>query len=286
MTLSMDTMRQQLDAVRNLPTLPDVYQQVQAVIRDPNSSARDVGAVVAEDASLTARLLKMVNSAFYGLSREVATIDQAVVILGLRELEHIILATTVLKVFPGGGTDSKFNLKEFWKHALGTAIAAREISRRCSVGRPEELFTMGLLHDLGKVVLDLFFYEEYAPVLDQVAGRSDPIVVIEQEVLGLTHADVGAILAAKWELPTHLVEVIQHHHDPTASETCAEEAAAVNLADMVCRAKNWGYPGDPHIPTLPEGARNLVTLEPGQVEATMHIIEEHYLDGVALLELA
>lgn len=286
MTLSSEELRHRLDGIRNLPTLPAIYQKVQAVMRDADSSARDVGAVVAEDPALTARLLKMVNSAFYGLSREISTIDQGVVILGLRELEHVILATTVLKVFPGKGAKTLFDLTEFWKHALGTAIAAREISRRTSIGRPDELFTMGLLHDIGKLVLDLFFYDDYVTVLNQVSTRTDPIRVIEQETLGFDHADVGAILAAKWELPMHLVDVIQYHHAPKKSAACQEEAAVVNFADVLCRAKNWGFPGDPHVPALAEGTIDLLHLEPSHIEPMMHIIEGHYQDGLALLELS
>ncbi len=144
---------------------------------------------------------------------------------------------------------------------------------------------MGLLHDIGKLVLDLFFYDDYVDVLKQVKTRTDAIGVIEQETLGFDHADVGAILAAKWELPMHLVDVIQHHHAPAQSAACQEEAAVVSFADVLARAKNWGSPGDPHIPALPEGAVDLLKLEPSHIEPMMHIIEGHYQDGLALLEL-
>lgn len=285
MTITPEELRRRLDGIRNLPTLPDVYAKVQAIIQDPNSSARDVGAVVAEDPALTARLLKMVNSAFYGMRQEVSTIDHAVVVLGTRELEHVILATTVLKVFPHREGEARFNLQAFWRHALGTAIAAREVSRRMQMGKPEELFTMGLLHDIGKIVLDLYFQDEYAAVLDAIAQRDQPIGVIEEELLGFDHAAVGSILAAKWELPPRLVDVIQHHHAPLGSDVCRQESAMVNLADMLCRVKNWGYPGDPHIPALAKGAREAVGLDMAHVAPLMQLIEQHFHDGITLLDL-
>ncbi len=285
MTISFDDLRRRLDNIRNLPTLPVVYAKVQGIIRDTSSSARDVGAVVAEDPALTARLLKMVNSAFYGLGREVTTIDHAVVVLGLRELEHVILATTVLKIFPNRGTKSGFDITEFWKHALGTAILARELSRRLEVGDAEELFTMGLLHDIGKMVLALFFEDEYEEVLQAVATRTEVIGTIEEELLGFHHAEVGAIIAAKWDLPPRLVDVIHYHHKPRESETCQAEAAVINLADMICRAKNWGNPGDPYIPALADGTRELVPFEPMRVEPLMRLVERHYQDATTVFDL-
>ena len=283
MTISPETLERRIDGIHNLPTLPDMYEKVQDVIRRPNSNARDVGAVVAEDPALTGRLLRMVNSAFYSLVREITTIDQAVVVLGMRELEHAVLATSILKVFAGRDTNPLFNVQEFWKHALGTAVASREISRRLGAGKPHEMFTMGLLHDIGKLVLDLFFTNDFGQVLEEVQKGRRPIVEVEREVLGVTHADVGGILARKWSLPDALVEVIQYHHAPLESETCQQEAAVVNLADMLCRAKSWGFPGDPFVPELAEGTQALLGLEASHVAPLMQILDEHYQDAVTLL---
>lgn len=285
MSLTLDALQQRLDGIRNLPTLPAVYGKLQGVIRDDRSSAKDVGRVVEEDPALTARLLKMVNSAFYGMPREITTVDQAVVILGLRELEHAVLATSILKVFPGRGSQALFDLHQFWKHALGTAVAAREVARRFTRGNPHEAFTMGLLHDIGKVVLNLFFFDEYVPVLEQVRQRNEAIGTVEQDVLGFTHADVGAILAAKWDLPPRIVEVIQHHHTPAASEHCAEAAAVVNLADMLCRAMGWGFPGDPLVPALADDARERVGIRPEDVASLLQATDEQYHDALAILAL-
>jgi len=285
MTISQHDLRRRLDGIRNLPTLPDVYHKVQTIIRNPNSSASDVGRVVAEDPALTARILKMVNSAFYGLRREVATIDQAVVVLGLRELEHVVLATSVLKVFPGRGAQAQFNLREYWKHALGSAIAARAIARQLGIGDPNEAFTMGLLHSIGKLVLDLFFFDEYVNVLNKVQESGGFILEAEADILGFTHADVGAILAAKWELPPRLVEVIQHYPVPAKSSECAREAAVVNLADVLARAKGWGFWGDSLVPPIGAGVQQALGMEPGMIEPLMQTIDEHFVDGVALLEL-
>ena len=176
-------------------------------------------------------------------------------------------------------------MPQFWKHALGTAIASREVARRLGVGNPEEIFTMGLLHDIGKVVLALFFEKDYAAVLTEVGVRNAPIGDIEEELLGFHHAQVGAILSAKWDLPPRLVDVVLYHHAPLSSEACQAEAAVVNLADMLCRAKNWGFPGDPHIPALAEGTLELLSFDVSHVEPLMHLIEQHYQDGIALLDV-
>ena len=236
--------------IENLPTLPTIVSEVTRLLKDPLTSASDVSKVISEDQSLSARVLKLVNSAFYGFPERISSINHALVILGFRAVEDLVLMASVFNVFSKDSGGADFSRAEFWKHAIGCAVAAKIIGEKVRVISAEDLFVAGLLHDIGKVVLDQYMHNDFKEIVGVVKARDILMAEAEKMVLGVTHAEVGGWLAERWGLPSWLVKVIRFHHQPEAAGDSFREAAAINLADILCRAKNIGSGGDNKMPSL------------------------------------
>lgn len=227
---SAETLRRKVEAIPGVATLPHVMARILELVDDESSSATDLGAEIAADTSLTAKLLKIVNSAFYGFPRQIAQVSEAVVVLGYEEIKRISLATSVIGMF-GDGSPHEDGRLRFWTHSLHTAALAELLEREGGRGG-KGAFTAGVLHDLGRIVLDQFFPEINRAIEHQEAAENRTPVEIEQELLGVTHADIGYWLAERWNLPPVLAEAIQLHHRPKRA-TEGTLAAAVHVADVL-----------------------------------------------------
>lgn len=224
--------------IRNLPTPPVVFHQIQKVISDPNASATHVAAILAEDPAMSVKVLKLTNSAFYGLSREVESVKQAVVIVGMEAIKNLVLSASVLDMFKGNHIDQD-SQERFWRHSLATAFCCRLMARTIrepEVIDPDTAFSAGLLHDVGKIVLSCFLpkdFARFAEVRQQNVSSTDHI--IELEVLGYTHAQIGGYLGLQWKLPQRLCEAISLHHSPGESDTRDHLICMVNLANYIAK---------------------------------------------------
>lgn len=211
--------RQVVSNIRNLPTPPIVFHQIQKVINDPKVSAGHIAAILSEDPAMSVKVLKLTNSAFYGLTREVESVKQAVVIVGMEAIRNLVLSASVLDMFKGKNVDTEFQEK-FWRHSLATAFCCRILAKRLQ-GRgivdPDAAFSAGLLHDIGKIVITCFLPQEYARFQEaRLSDREKQTWQIEETILGYTHAQIGALLAVQWKLPHKLGESITFHHTPGA----------------------------------------------------------------------
>jgi len=208
-----------VSGITNLPTPPIVFTQIQKVLNNPNTSAFDVAAILQEDAAMSAKVLRMTNSAYYGLSREIESVRQAVVIIGLEAVKNLVLSASVFDMFSRQKIDQEFE-DYFWRHSLATAFAARLLARRLNTktsSDPEAGFSAGLLHDMGKIVVAVYLPDLYQKVKSAKTQKpQSPDHAIESEVLGYSHAQIGAVLGEHWRLPAKLVEAISFHHDPQA----------------------------------------------------------------------
>lgn len=198
----------------NLPTLPSVMQKLSALLEDPDTGARDVGQLVAEDVALTAKVLKIANSAYYGLRERCLAPQQAASILGMKVLRNVVMQAAVTKQYEHlkGGN---FDLDELWRHSILTGHCCQFLGRKChnSIGlAPDELYICGLLHDLGQVVLLDALGKEYQRVVEGARDTCVPLQRAEEELLGFTHADVGAMVVQQWGLPESVHGAIQFHH--------------------------------------------------------------------------
>ncbi len=211
MNTSVD-FRERLEGIEDLPTLPVVVDQLHRLIANPRSNMSQIATVIARDQAIAGRVIKLVNSAFYGLSRRVTSIQQAIVILGLTTVKNLTLGVSVVKTFGACEIPSIFDREKFWLHSFGCAQAAKMIARHLRRDEPEDYFLAGLLHDIGILVEDQFLHEEFVQVLKQTVGSSVSLTEAEESVMGMTHPEVGEFIARRWKLPDFVVQSMRFHH--------------------------------------------------------------------------
>jgi HD-like signal output (HDOD) protein len=220
--------------IKDLVTLPDVAMRIARMVDDPNSSATDIGREISNDAALTARLLRIANSAAYGQNRKIATVSRAITVLGVRQVRDLTVGLTAVRAFDGISNDL-VTMDVFWRHSVLCAVAAGQIAARRDAVRTESPFVAGLLHDIGQLVL----YSR-APVaaresLLMMADAPDDLglYLCERTVLAFDHGLVGASLARNWGLPDSLVECIEFHHEPHLARRFAADVATVHIANSI-----------------------------------------------------
>lgn len=241
-----------VESVQDLPTLPPVVTRLLSLVHSPDSSARDVEAVLSRDQSLTMKVMRLVNSPFYGYGN-IKSVQQAVVILGFESIRSIALSASVFESFPGKGDDD-FDRLEFWRHALAVGTAARILAKIRRWKEIEEAFAAGIVHDIGKVVLDEHLPELWRRVLAHARAKKCLVFQAEREVVGFSHAQIGRWLATKWRLPPRHVAAIFYHHQPAFARDATELVAIVHIADILARRLGLGNGGDDLVPPLdPEG---------------------------------
>lgn len=243
------SIQQFLRGAGKLPSLPSIYQELARVTRDVEASVEDLCRVISRDQSLVARLLRLANSAFYGMPSRVLTIDEAVQLIGSRGIHELVLATSVLKCF---GPDSACGARGpvFWEHSIACGLASALIAEECHVPMPERLFVGGLLHDIGRLLLFLKAPELSAQISTRCEENAELALLVEREILGFHHGELGAELISSWGLPQVLAETVSSHHYPKRAQLAPEDTAIVHYADFVVNALDIGNSGAPCIPPL------------------------------------
>ncbi|MEO6094466.1 MAG: HDOD domain-containing protein [Fibrobacteria bacterium] len=227
-----------------IPTMPTIAAKVMQIVNDPHSSAEDVAKFISRDVALTSKVLRLANSAFYGIPRTISSVNSAIVILGFNTIRSLVLSASVLKVFPQKpGLAASFDRKAFWKHSFMVGIASRmvaQIYRKKRLVDMETAFSAGLLHDIGKIILEQFSNDDYVPVLKAAKEQRLPLVMVEKSMLGMSHADVSGMLVDKWQMPNELKGPIVHHHSPMEDKTSQDMACIVHYANHLCHVKGSG----------------------------------------------
>jgi len=264
--------------IDDLPTLPRSVFRITELVNNPTSSAKDLAKVITDDQVLTARLLKLVNSSFYGFPRRIATVTGAVVLLGFDAIRNLLLTTSIFEVFTNSNRMSRYNREQLWDHSLGCAIGAKVIGEALHYEKIEELFVSGLLHDIGKIVEMILLPKDFSKITAMVETGKDMMADAEEQILGYTHAEVGKLLAETWNLPPNLIEAIAHHHQPNGGRKFAQEIAIVHLADILCRAMRIGSGGGNGVPPLNPTAWESLGLEVCTIEPIMDEMEKEFED--------
>jgi len=234
-------LRKVTESVLTLPTLPAVFDSLLRMLDDPSTSTRRLSQALSRDQVLTARLLKTANSAFYGFPQKVSTTSLALVVLGMDATRDVVLATSVMESFRKTRTDGRFDMARFWDHSLAVAVAARELARRLRWESPGEVFTAGLLHDIGQVVLHEHHPDLFQEVVRRVRDGEVDLNETELELLGATHPQVGGWLCRHWNLPRSLCDAVEYHHAPGNCEGDNQALAAlVALADQLAHQTESG----------------------------------------------
>jgi len=215
---------------KNLPTIPAVLAKILQLSDSVDANGKDLIAVIEKDQALTGKMLRLANSAFFGQSRRVATIPRAVMLLGFSTVRNLALGVKVWDALGSG--ISRPRLEELWTHSVATALAAKMLAAKLRIGDPDETFTAGLLHDVGRLVIAMRFKEDYWKAVGGT-DESGPVETIERETFGIDHAEVGGWMLEAWSLPPAIVEAVRLHHGASA------RATAPNLLAITDRLVVW-----------------------------------------------
>lgn len=274
-----------VDAVERMPAFPKSVHQVLKLASDINCSQKCLVEVIKKDPVFTLKILRLVNSAYFGLSREVTSINHASVYLGLNTLKNVALGLAAVGAIPKNRV-AGLDMDAFWLHSLAVATATRLLGAMLGVSRDEaaDYFAAGLLHDIGKVVLALYMAEEFEDVGVLVARDSMPMYRAELKVLGATHADVGAMLAARWNLPDDLTEAIARHHTPDEGEP-SQLVDCVFAADQITKRLAFGSAGDAVVEPLPASVRARFGLDLDGLIREMPTLDEEVEEARVFIRL-
>ena len=221
----------------NIPTLPTVVARINQLLESEQSGAKEIGAAIAMDPPMASKVLRIANSVHYGLRERVISLEHASAVLGVRVLRNIVLQASVIDAFDSLTDNSNFDVEALWRHSILTGQVAQILSvqARAKLGlQPEEFYTCGLLHDLGKVVMLDAMPENYLLATQYAEMKKLPVHVTEQEVLGFDHAAVGAKIAMRWGFPEGVINAIQYHHGPEDEMESDPAVRLVDLANRVC----------------------------------------------------
>lgn len=275
---SPEALRRKVLELTALPTLPGVVRFVSMLVEDGNASMQEVGETISKDQVLSAKILRMVNSPFYGFPGRISSVTHALVLLGFSVVKGIILSTAV---FDNLGKEHR----GLWEHSLGTAVISRRIARAMGAADSEEIMIAGLLHDLGKVILAVVEPEQYSQCMRAAHAARVHISVAEKQSFGVDHTEVAQWACDKWHLPSRLVDVLCAHHKPHLARENPEGAAIVHVADVFARAMGYGDAGDAVLPPFDPRAFAALGLDPVRFDEILRDAEQDYIDGAVIFGL-
>ena len=251
-----------------LPEVPSLVYELNDIIADPMSSAGDISQVVGKSPSLTATLLRIVNSAFYGFRSKIDSISRAVTLIGSKELSSLALGITIMETFKDI-SKQVVDVGSFLEHNLACGMVARIMAAYGKIANTEQLFVSGMLHDIGRLVLCRYFPQEVKNAFAMAAESGESLLAVERSHLGCTHVQLGKRLLRKWKLPYTLENSISYHHNPSASPT-PELAAILQMADMVVHGLGIGSSGERKVPSFDAKAWQSVNLPVPAFRSLVH----------------
>ena len=228
-------------SVQKLPTLPVSVTRLMKMSNDRNSGAEDFGRILKPDPALTANILKMANSAYFGCSRRVTSVSQAVAFLGVKKVVDTAVGAAFIKVIPALLPGYQVKATDFWRHCVAVAVLTERMSEALKLAMTDESFTCGLLHDIGKLVTSTYLEEKKVELSDRIKGKRCTILQAEKEILGFDHTEIGVLVADSWKLPETICTAIRWHHNPSlAPEDDRLISEVTHIADCISHAFGYG----------------------------------------------
>jgi HD-like signal output (HDOD) protein len=240
---SSQVVKTALSKIGDIATLPEVTAKIISIVDDPKSTAHDLHNIIKNDPALATKILKVVNSAFYGLPGQVSDLDRAIILLGLSAVKNIAISASISRLFTAEKISDKFSARDIWKHSVAVAVGTREFC--CLIGKKafaEEAFLAGLIHDLGLLIERQAYPEQLTAVIKEAYKQEKRFCDIEIELVGADHQDLGTALAAKWKFPRLLQTVIGYHHKvERLNDDTRLLPVLVNIADVLCTHEKIGF---------------------------------------------
>jgi len=265
-----------------LVSLPHVCIRVNRMVDDPRFSNSDIGDVISQDASLTVRLLKVANSAFFGFQSKIETVSRAVTVIGTHELRDLVLAVSAVRTFTNIPIDLA-NMASFWRHSMFCGIVARLIAEKCNVLHSERLFVSGLLHDIGQLIIFHKLPDLSRKMLRRVDLTDEELHTVEEHFLGFNHGDVGAVLMNSWQLPPALCNAIKYHHAPGKAESDDLEASIIHLANAITHIAELEHMRDISIQRIDPYAWQRTKLSEDIIDDIIDQAHPLLFDGLAMI---
>ncbi|MEJ2397615.1 MAG: HDOD domain-containing protein [Gammaproteobacteria bacterium] len=263
-----------VEDIGTLVSLPEVVLRISEMVNDDQMGAADVDRVIGQDPGLAMRLLKIANSPMYGSMRQIDSISRAVAIIGTRQIRDIVISTTAAKVFEGIPNDL-ISVADFWHHSLYCALLARALAEQTKMANADTLFTAGLLHDIGHLImLNRIPQEELAAIMLTVQGEaSRDLIDADRELLGFDHTEVGAHLAREWHLPEVIVECIAYHHQPAQAKDYGSAVAHIHIANAIASLPYSDIPAAEDMQRIGPEAWDMAGLRPDDIGAAVQAVQ-------------
>jgi len=265
-----------------LGAMPEVLAALSAAMGNPGTSPATVAGIIQADPGLSARLLRVVNSALYGFPQRIDTITRAVTVIGVQQLSALAIGVSVLDIFAGVPRDI-LDIRQFWRHSLACACGSRALASALGHPNTERYFVAGLLHDVGLLLFILHAPDRMRQVLALVRARGESLLAAERRVLGTDHCRAGAALLAGWGLPHGLVQAALRHHEPGLGDG-GRDCSIVHVADFLAEALVLGSSGQSVLMPLDTAAFDALRAQPGIADAVLARVEDQFgqLEGIFL----
>jgi len=256
---------------RSLPTLPGIIAKLGSMAENDKSSAQEMARVVSADQVLSAKVLRLVNSAFYGFSGRISTVSNALILLGVNVVKSLAISSSIFEIM-------EKNVVGLWEHSMGVAVAANIIAKKLKLPEPEETSTAALLHDIGKVIIKIKIGRDYQTLTKLIEQKGVSMQEAEQELLKIDHPQIGEWMARTWLLPEKLIEPIGCHHEVAKSSIQRTKTATVHIADVLIKASGFGFSGDNVVPRIQPIAWERLDLTESLLESIIEEIEEKLVE--------
>jgi putative nucleotidyltransferase with HDIG domain len=273
-----------IKGISHIATLPEITLKVIELVEDPSSTAQDLHNVIANDPALCSRILKVVNSAFYGLPRQIGSINRAIVLLGLNAVKNIAIAASLTKLFRGGELCPKFSARDLWIHSMATAAGSKLICDQLKLGLPDEAFLAGLIHDIGLMVEMQAVRDKLLRVFEEMKFDADGVPqtdmrAVELRVIGADHTGFGAALCNAWKFPKNFAQVAGHHHDPMQLPAGSRMLTSiVCVADRLSAQLQYGFRGDLVTIEITPAVCDELTMSRAQLQAIQASLPEIFAE--------
>ena len=264
--LRQEKSKEIIDQIHDLATLPTIVTKLVSMLEFPSTTTDDIERIIRKDQVLTSKVLKLVNSSFYGFSRKIDKVSDAIVLLGFSALRNLIITSSIFNINQAGVRGVGTAIQNLWTHSVACGITAKLISQKLRILDANEAFVAGILHDIGKVVICQYLKKEFGEIIELMARERLSALETEERILGTTHCEIGNCLADRCNLPDNLAEVIAHHHSPSAATVAHELVALIHVANAISSALD----PESYVSLLPERVDEDALERLGLVEKSAH----------------